>query len=135
LIWSDGITAWASYSFHGNKPEPTRDLGLLTAGATGVSWGTAHTIPRLLTDEIRGVRLDELHSLRIVDDESVNGVGCFVLVGSYSTGGECKVWVGRTDYLIRRIEERTQTMTREEVRRQIVVNQDIPDSRFSEQGR
>lgn len=134
VIWSDGTKAWASYSFHGNKLEPKKDLGLAMAGAIAASWGTVNTIPRLLTDDVRGVRLDELNRLRIMGNETVDGVGCSVLAGYFATGGECKVWVGRGDYLIRRIEERGETFKREEVRTQIAVNQEIADSRFSERG-
>lgn len=134
LIWSDGTTAWASYSFHGNKLEPKKDLGLAVAGATGVSWGTAPTIPRLLTDEVRTVRLDELNRLRLLANEPMDGIDCFVLIGYFATGEECKVWVGRGDYLIRRIEERSETTKRVEVRTRIAVNQEISDSRFSERG-
>jgi outer membrane lipoprotein-sorting protein len=134
VVWSDGASAWASYSFHGNKVEPKTDLGLAVAGAIGASWGTASTIARLLTDEVRTVRLDELNRLKMIGNETVDGIDCFVVVGYFATGEECKVWVGRGDYLIRRIQERSETMQREEVRTQIVVNQEIPDSRFSQRG-
>jgi hypothetical protein len=135
LIWSDGTNAWASYSFRGNKLEPKKDLDLAVAGATGASWGIAHTIPRLLTDDVRGFRLDELQELKIVGNDTVDGVECVVLVGHYaSVPTECKMWVGRSDHLVRRIEERSEGMRREEVRTQIVVNQEISDSRFTERG-
>lgn len=134
LIWSDGTTAWASYSIHNNKLEPKKNLDLAVAGAIGASWGTANTIPRLLTDEISTVRLDELNRLRMIDNETVDGIECLVLVGYFASGEECKVWVGREDYLIRRIEERSETMRREDVRKQIVVNKDIAESRFTAQG-
>jgi outer membrane lipoprotein-sorting protein len=134
LIWSDGTTAWASYSFRGNKLEPKKNLDLAVAGAIGASWGTANTIPRLLTDEISTVRLDELNRLRMIDNETVDGIECLVLVGYFASGEECKVWVGRGDYLIRRIEERSETTKREEVRTNIAINQELADSRFTERG-
>jgi outer membrane lipoprotein-sorting protein len=134
VIWSDGTNAWVSYSFHGNKLEPKKDLNLAVASATGVSFGTAHEIPRLLTDDVSGFRLDEIQDLKIVENDTAEGVECVVLGGHYASVKECKIWVGRTDHLIRRIEERSGGMIREEVRTQIVVNQEIPDSRFSERG-
>jgi hypothetical protein len=134
LIWSDGTNAWASYSFHGNKLEPKKDLDLAVAGATGASCDTAHTIPRLLTDDVGGFRLDEIQELKILGNDTADGVECVVLVGRYRNVPERKIWVGRTDHLIRRIEERSEGMMREEVRTQIVVNQETPDSRFSERG-
>jgi len=137
LIWSDGTNAWASYSFHGNKLEPKKDLDLAVAGATGASWGTAATIPRLLTDDIRGSKLDKLQDLKISGNDTADGVECVVLVGNNyaSVRTECKIWIGRTDHLIRRIEERSEGMRREEVRNQIVINEEIPDSRFSQRGK
>jgi hypothetical protein len=134
LIWSDGPTAWASYSVNGNKLEPKKDLGLAIAGATGASWGSAHTIPTLLTDQVGLVRLDELKRLRMMGNETVGGVDCLVLIGYFASGEECKVWVGRDDYLIRRIEERSETMKREEVRTNIAINKELADSRFTERG-
>jgi outer membrane lipoprotein-sorting protein len=143
LIWSDGTNAWASYSFHGNKLEPKKDLDLAVAGATGASWGIAPTIPRLLTDDVSGFRLDEIQDLKIVGNDTADGVECVVLVGinryrPKPTGPyaseEWKIWVGRLDHLIRRIEKRSDGSMQEEVRTQIVVNQEIPDSRFSERG-
>lgn len=134
LIWSDGTNAWASYSFRGNKLEQKKDLDLAVAGATGASCDTAHTIPRLLADDVGGVRLDEIQDLKILGNDTADGVECVVLVGHYRNVPERKIWVGRTDHLIRRIEDRSQVMTREEVRTQIVVNQEIPDSRFSKRG-
>jgi outer membrane lipoprotein-sorting protein len=135
IIWSDGTTAWALYSFHNNKLERKKNLDLAIASASGVSWGVAHTIPRLLTDEVTGVRLDEVNRLRIVGNETVDGVDCFVLVGYFASGEECKLWIGHGDYLIRRIETRSETLEQEEVRTQVAINQDIGDSQFTKRGR
>ncbi|HSB10462.1 MAG TPA: hypothetical protein VLM38_13320 [Blastocatellia bacterium] len=135
LIWCDGTTAWASYSFRGNTPEQKKNLDLAVAGATGASWGTAHWIARLLTDEVGGIRLDELRDIKVFGNDTVEGVECVVLVGYHAAGGEHKLWVGNKDHLIRRIEERSKTGSQEEVRTQILVDRDIPDSRFSKEGR
>lgn len=135
LVWSDGATAWASYSFRGNKPQQKKDLEFAVAGATAASWMTAHTIPSLLSDQVGGIRLDEMEGLRIAGEDIADGVASVVLVGYMRDGEERKLWVGKHDHLIRRIEERSKTGTREEVRRQIVLDQDIADSRFSEHGR
>ena len=64
----------------------------------------------------------------------MDGVECFVLIGYFAYGEERKVWVGRSDYLIRRIEDRSETLKREEVRTNIVINQELADSRFTERG-
>jgi len=143
LIWSDGTKAWALYSFRGNKLEQKDDLGLAVAGATGASWRTAHDIPRLLTDDIRGFRLDEMRDLKMVGNHTIDNVDCVVLAGGYGYQSEraghyaineCKIWVGREDHLIRRIERRSEKSVQEEIRTQIVINKDIPDSKFTERG-
>jgi outer membrane lipoprotein-sorting protein len=134
MIWSDGTNTWTSYSFRGYKRERKATLDLAVAGATGASLGAAHRIPRLLTDQITGFRLDELGDLRIRGYEPTDGIECVVLVG-FRADTELTVWVGRQDHLIRRIKERWKDGTRVETRRSILVNQDIPDSKFSEQGR
>lgn len=134
VIWYDGVTAWSRYSVRGNKVMRKRDLEVLVAGATGASWGTAHRVSALLCDDVRGTRLDDLRSVRIVGSDSVDGIECTVLHGEIPSGGERKIWVSKRDNLIHRIEERYGNVKLEEVLREIFVNEDIEDSRFSEIG-
>jgi len=134
LIWSDGASAWVRYSFHGNKPERKKNLEVAVAGATGASYSTAHTIPRLLSVEVGGVGLDELQALRLLGTDSFDGVDCLMLVGSFRTGTEVKLWIGRRDYLVRRLQQLGKDVKIDEVRRDILVGHEIPDSRFTEQG-
>ncbi len=146
VVWCDGVAVWASYSFHGNKPEQKTSLEAAVASATGASCGTAPTILRLLSDEFHEIiRLDERQGFKITGNDVANGVECLILAGNDADGDERIVWIGREDHLIRRIEDRWKGWTRkewqwkggtrEEVRTQIVVNQDIADSRFSKEGR
>lgn len=133
VIWSDGKNAWASFAFTGNKAERQDDLAMAVASATGISNGTAHPILRLLTDDITGRRLDQLRDLKISKYETFDGVECVVLVGYNNIDRECKLWIGRKDFLIRRIFEADEDgTTHDEVRTNITVNQSIPDSRFVE---
>jgi outer membrane lipoprotein-sorting protein len=135
MIRSDGTTTWTSYSFRGSRPERKDSLDLAVAGAIGASLGSAHRIPRLLIDQITSFRMDELKDLRIRSYEPADEVECVVLVGERAVGTEVTVWVGRQDHLIRRIEERSRHDVLVETRTRILVNQDIPDSRFGEQER
>jgi hypothetical protein len=146
VIWCDGETAWASYSFHGNKPERKQNLEVAVAGATAASWGAAPTILGLLVDRFHEmIRLDERQGFKIAGNGSASGVESLILAAVDKDGTERKVWIGREDHLIRRIEERSKGwtrkgwqwkgQTREEVRTQIVVNRDLADSRFSKEGR
>jgi outer membrane lipoprotein-sorting protein len=146
VIWCNGETAWTSYSFRGNKPERKTNLEAAVASATGTSWGTAPAILDLLVDRFQGmIRLDERAKFKIAGKDLTNGVECMGLVGTESDGDELKVWVGREDHLIRRIHEKRKGWTRngwkweggthEEMRTDIVVDQEIADSRFSKEGR
>jgi hypothetical protein len=128
------VAAWAAASFRGNKPEQKKNLDVLVAAATGASWGSASTIPRLLSEEVGGIRLDELRGLRMSGNDITDGVECVVIVGYLASETERKVWIGRKDHLIRRIEERSMNETRVEVRREIVINGEVADVRFSERG-
>lgn len=134
VIWYDGVAAWSRYSVRGNKVVRKRDLEVLVAGATGASWGTAHNVSALLCDEVGGTRLDDLQSVRMIGSEAVGGVECVVLLGELPSGGERKIWVGRRDNLIRRIQERFGNVKLDEVLTKISVNRDIVDSCFSENG-
>lgn len=145
VIWSDGETTWALYSFHGNQPEQKQSLEAAVAGATGASWGAAPTILGLLVDRFHEtIRLDERQNFKIKDKDIENGVERLVLVGEDAEGDIFKVWIGSKDHLVRRIEERWKGKKhngwdwkggwREEVRTEIVVNQDLADSRFSKEG-
>lgn len=135
VIWSDGESVWASYSSRGGKPERKISLEVAVAGAIGASWAAAHRITSLLSEEVGGVRLDQLQGLMIVGNDTVDGVRCTVVSGYLKSGTERKLWIDSKDYLIRRIAERSDSTTVEQLHTQILVNQDIANSRFSEQGR
>jgi len=91
------------------------------------------------------IRLDERLGFKLAGNGTASGVESLILAGVDKDGTERKVWIGREDHLIRRIEERSKGWTRngwqfkggthEEVRTQIVVNRDLADSRFSKEGR
>jgi hypothetical protein len=91
------------------------------------------------------IRLDERQGFKIAGSGTASGVESSILTAVDKDGTERKVWIGREDHLIGRIEERSKGwtrkgwqwkgQTREEVRTQIVVNRDLEDSRFSKEGR
>jgi hypothetical protein len=77
------------------------------AGATGASWGTAPTILGLLVDRFHEmIRLDERPGLKIAGNGTASGVESLILAAVDKDDNERKVWIGREDHLIRRIEER-----------------------------
>ena len=120
----------------GRAPE---SLGMALAGATGVSGGSAHTVPALLmTERVGGRRLTELTDLISLEDDRLGDNTCYRFSGRYAplpvdpdaeklhrdecirvTGrpperserGPQLVWVDRESLLIRRIEEMVQFET------------------------
>jgi hypothetical protein len=80
-------------------------LNLATARATGVTAGTAHTIPALLLPgEITGFTLDRLGELRRLPDAVLDGVICYRIVGEHR-GQAITLWVNRRTFLLLRIDE------------------------------
>lgn len=59
-------------------------LDLAIAAATGVSGGTAHTVPRLLMPgRVSGITFTDLVDLKRLDDTKLNGLDCVRVQGSY----------------------------------------------------
>ena len=66
----------------GVQSQPSLGNGI--AGATGVSGGSAHTIPALLLpDQIGGRKLTAMTHLERLPDEALDGTLCFKLQGRF----------------------------------------------------
>lgn len=86
--------------------EQPKSLGLALAGATGVSSGSAHTIPALLLPkEINGSRLTALADAKRIDDGDLENVKCF-RIQSKEINSMMTLWIDKESYLVRRIDER-----------------------------
>jgi len=135
VIWSDGTRAFERYGrAYATEPLPgktqtSKSLRLAIAGATGVSGGSAHTVPRLLMPEIGGFSLGELQSPSIVGTEDIDGTNCYHIRGNHPLG-PIDVWLGSSDYLIRKVQERLSGILSEERRRNIRINETIPAAKF-----
>jgi len=140
VVWSD---AAGSHSFR-KPPSSTgpglpselkdvENMGMAIAGATGVSHGAAHHVLRLLSSKVGGFSLGQLESPTLVGTEEIEGTPCYHLTGNHRRGGSpYELWVGKTDYLIRKISRQNGASgnLQEETRRNIRINQPIPDSVF-----
>jgi hypothetical protein len=134
IVWADGPdvrTWWTIRPEVGQKPS----LSLGLAGATGVSGGSAHTVPALLMpDSIGGSRLTKLTRLTRLEDARFGGVDCVRVQGTLLieidpaeeerrrkevmkvTGknrnkparGPETLWIDRSTFLLRRIDMQTQ---------------------------
>lgn len=132
IVWAAGsdVRVWWDVRPGVERPE---SLVMALAGATGVSGGSAHTVPSLLMPDARlGSRVTQLADLTAMPDETLDGVACYRLVGRVVlpplepgeaerrdeevrqlTGrrmpraehGPRTLWVDRGTLLIRRIDE------------------------------
>ena len=98
---SSGTRTW--WDLTGLDEEESLDLAL--AGATGVSMGAAHTIPSLLLNEKDSHRLTDLTELTLLPDEKLGGVLCHRIEGKNWRGDTESLWIDKTTYLLRRIDE------------------------------
>jgi outer membrane lipoprotein-sorting protein len=126
IIWAKGgeVRRWW-YIKPGVEKLPSLALGV--AGATGVSSGSAHTIPALLLpDQITGAKLSAMIDLTRLPDESLDGTPCFKLHGKYGFGNQpTTLWLEKATYLVRRIAQDT-GLTKNATVYQPEMNKDIP---------
>jgi hypothetical protein len=81
------------------------------AGATGVSAGSSHTVPRMLMpDTISGSSLADFRDAVVTSIDSVNGHDCYRVAGALSSGRATTMWIDRETFLVRRIDEGLETL-------------------------
>jgi outer membrane lipoprotein-sorting protein len=134
IVWSNGretFTYWEPDSY-----EKDESLSMGIAGATGISRGAAHTIPRMLLEEIGGFVLTELTGLALVGEEVFENEPCYRISGKHPSGDVFELWIGKRDFLLRK--ERTQTTAEgdrytieEEIHRNIKINGPIAAETFN----
>src|ERR1035438_7296175 len=123
IVWANGDEVRTWWYVKPGVQNPS-SLGLGIAGATGVSGGSAHTIPNLLLpDQIGGRSMASLTDLTRLSDDAVDDTPCFKLQGKFADQ-PTTLWLEKETYLIRRIAEdtkltRTTTVYRPEVDKEI----------------
>jgi outer membrane lipoprotein-sorting protein len=134
IVWAEGkdVRTWWDIR-PGVEKQSSLSLGL--AGPTGVSGGSAHTIPsHLMPDSIGGKRFTDLTELKLLEDAKLGGVDCFRIKGKLvinldptelervrkkvrkvtgkdptpSKRGPETLWIDKSTFLLRRIDEETQ---------------------------
>jgi outer membrane lipoprotein-sorting protein len=105
LVWRSGkdVRSWWDV-----RPGVTKldSLGMALSAATGVSGGSAHTIPALLlADEVGGCYLTEITEAKRIEDAALGTVTCVRLQGS-NADRPVTLWLDAATFLIRRIELR-----------------------------
>jgi outer membrane lipoprotein-sorting protein len=100
VVWRKGkkVRSWWSFT----SGQTYNSLGMAVAGATGVSGGSAHTIPSLLMkSEIGGRLVTDLKNAKHVGDEMIGGSDCFRVDGTYVLG-PMSLWVDKKLFVIRK---------------------------------
>ena len=103
IVWQDGddVRTWWDVN---KRSEREDTLGMALAGATGVSSGSAHTIPALLMpDEIGGRLLTDLEAAKLGNKIVLDGHACYTIEALYA-GDLIAIWIDEQTYLVRRID-------------------------------
>lgn len=130
VIWSNSSGA---YLYRDGLPnvEQKQDLSMAVAALTGVSHGSAHTVPGLLLKTIGGFKLTELRGLTLLDQVDFEMTTCFRVRGTHPRGVVYDMWIGVNDYLLRKLQmQLIPGEIEEEIHRDIQTDVDIPDSLF-----
>jgi len=106
VIWSDGSRVRTKWFVDDNKVHDVRTFGLAIAAATGVSSGTAYSVPSLLLpDLVRGRSVSTLNSAHVEGIEVVGGRKCYRVSGKISEDSRT-LWIDIETYMLRKIVDR-----------------------------
>jgi outer membrane lipoprotein-sorting protein len=131
VIWSDGSKAFSFLGFKPEQVEAEEDIGMAVAGATGISRGSAHTVPSLLINEIDGFLLTELTKLSLKREEVFEGEECYVVEGYHPNGEAWQLWISKKESLLRKLRTKsTNGEFEEEIHRDIKVGDKIPEAMY-----
>ena len=129
IVWTGGDEVFSYSPLLGMEKE--EDLDMAIAGATGISRGAAHSIPVLLFPDKSGFRVTEMNRITLTGEERFEGANCYVVKGFHPFGFAIELWIGKDDFLLRRILEHNDDGTvDEEIRRNISVDGAISDDSF-----
>jgi hypothetical protein len=128
VAWRDGqdVRVWWDVKSGVTRPA---SLDLALAGGTGISGGSAHTVPALLLAEVSGNRLTDLQNLKRLADGALGNDPCYRVEGTLGDQ-PLTVWIDQRNYLVRRIDRHRQLTKRLQVDRattyQPVLDGEIP---------
>ena len=106
----NSVQAMASYD---EAPKTGTDFARAIAGLCGVTSGVSGNIPELLLREGNGALADLVECRLIEEAETDDGVACARLRGKDFGSREITIWIGKEDYLIRKIESVTDAKNHE----------------------
>lgn len=131
-VWNDGKQTYHYYSWDKPAVGSEEDISLGVAGATGISRGSAHTVPTLLLEEVGGFRLTEMSNLSLLGEEKFEGEDCYIVRGRHPHNFPIDMWIAKSDFLLRKTMEGKADGTSEvEIRRDVKLNAKIPPETFN----
>ncbi|UKT64675.1 outer membrane lipoprotein-sorting protein [Pedobacter mucosus] len=87
-----------------NKIESPASLSAAISAATGISSSTSNIIPGLLfPEEWKQKNIYKNIKAVISGSENINGHGCYVIEGKRFENEVIKLWISKTDFMIRKI--------------------------------
>lgn len=106
IVWSRNNTVKTWWSIQPEiKEQPSLIIAL--AGATGVSGGSAYTIPTLLMpDLIKGRKPFHLKNAKLIGDEVVSDVAAYKIQGTRYKDHPTTAWIDKKRFLILKIFEK-----------------------------
>jgi outer membrane lipoprotein-sorting protein len=129
VIWSGG-DYFSTLNANGER-ELEMDRGTTIARAAAVTRGASQTVAALLSGTVRGFRLSQMSQVTLISKEEFDGVDCYVVRGHHPLGFAIDIWVGKSDFLIRKIRQMNGDGSfQEEIRRNIILDVPIPQSTF-----
>ena len=118
----------ATYTWDQSYPQiqTSRDVTSAIAMFTGVSRRSVHNIPSLFQTNFGWQEyLYQLTSPRILGEEVFEQIDCYRIQGGGKGERQFEIWLGKPDYLIRKIRTTYAGSTSEEIHRGIAINEPI----------
>jgi hypothetical protein len=131
VLWSDGN---ATYCWWRSNPQiqTSRDVTTAIAGFTGISRRSVHNIPSLLQASFGWQEhLHKISSPKLVGEEVFEQVDCYRIEGEGKGERRFEIWVGKSDYFIRKVRTTYPTFSSEEIHRGLAINQPISPEMLS----
>lgn len=133
-VWSTGGRAHVFMEDVSNDSEP--DVASALRATMGVSQGVSGNVPGLLVDGMKRDGDRGIAGLLLLPSDVFENVPCFRVKG-HRDGDTYELWIGQSDYLIRKIVETPRPgflddklLWTAEIHRDIVVNRVIDDAAF-----
>ena len=130
VLWSDGSQTgdwWQSNPQIGTN----RDAITGIMGFTGISSRAVHNVPSLLQTNFGWQEyLNKISSPTLLGDESVEKTDCYHVQGEGKAKRRFELWIGKADYLIRKVRTTYPDLCDEEVHQNIKINEQISSDMF-----